>query len=117
MPVMKYHELKREAVQAEGVDKTTMAVVIGKTEGWQENVLRVFRIEPGGFTPHHQHGWEHVNYIIKGKGTLTIGDRTSEIAAGDFAFVPPNSLHQFRNPGLEPLEFICIIPNLESDKK
>ena len=117
MPVFKYDELKRDPVQMEGVDKTTMSIVIGKNEGWKENVLRVFRIEPGGFTPHHQHDWEHVNYVIKGKGTLTIGDQTKEIAAGDFAFVPPNNLHQFRNPGSEPLEFICIIPNLEQYKK
>jgi mannose-6-phosphate isomerase-like protein (cupin superfamily) len=34
-----------------------------------------------------------------------------EIVKKDFAFVPPNTLHQFRNPYDQDLEFICIVPN------
>ena len=98
MPVVKYSDIKRGDVKMDGVANTTKANVIGPPEGWEENTLRVFRIAPGGFTPHHQHDWEHVNYVIKGKGTLTIGDETFEVAEKDFALVPPNTVHQFQNP-------------------
>lgn len=111
MPVIKYDELKRAAVKMDGVANTTKANVIGPKEGWKENTLRVFRIASGGFTPHHQHDWEHVNYIIKGKGTLTIGDQTIEVVEGDFALVRSNTMHQFRNPFAADFEFICIVPD------
>jgi quercetin dioxygenase-like cupin family protein len=111
MAIVKYNDIKRENVQAEGVAKTTKAAVLGLPEGWDGHTLRVFRMAPGGFTPHHQHDWEHVNYIMNGKGTLTIGEETREVAQGDFAFVPPNTLHQFRNPYDEDFEFICVVPN------
>lgn len=111
MPVVKQQDIKLEAVNMHGVVDTSKANVIGGPEGWPDHTLRVFRLGPGGQTPHHKHDWEHVNYIMKGKGTLTIGDDTQEVDAGDFAFVPPNTMHQFRNPFNEEFEFICIVPN------
>ena len=110
MPVVKYDDIRREDVTMEGVSGVTKASVIGPKEGWKENSLRVFRIGPGGFTPHHRHDWEHVNYVTKGKGTLTIGDETFDLNEKDFAFVPPNVMHQFRNPNDDDFEFICIVP-------
>ncbi len=111
MPVVKHSDMKMETVAMDGVKDVTRANVIGPTEGWDDNTLRVFRMGPGGNTPKHQHDWEHVNHIIKGKGRLMIGDETFAIQAGDFAYVPPNTLHQFTNPYDEPFEFICIVPN------
>jgi quercetin dioxygenase-like cupin family protein len=111
MPIIRNSEIKRTEVFMEGVAKTTRANVIGVNQGWKDYALRVFRIAPQGYTPHHQHDWEHVNYIISGKGTLTIGEDTREIAAGDFAYVPPNLKHQFRNPFEQDFEFICIVPS------
>jgi quercetin dioxygenase-like cupin family protein len=110
MPVVKYGSIQREEVTMKGVSQVTRSNVIGPPEGWAENTMRVFTIAPGGFTPHHQHDYEHVNYVIKGKGTLTIGDETFKLEEKDFAFVPPNAMHQFRNPNAEPFEFICIVP-------
>jgi quercetin dioxygenase-like cupin family protein len=110
MPIVKQNEIKLQEVKMDGVSKTAKANVIGVAQGWSTDTLRVFRIGPGGFTPHHQHDWEHVNYIMKGKGALIIGGKTHEVVAGDFAFVPPNTMHQFRNPSKEDFEFICIVP-------
>ena len=110
MPIVKYKDMSRSEVKMDGVTLTTRANVIGPNEGWDENSMRVFRIGPGGNTPHHQHDYEHVNHVISGKGTLTIGDETFELGEKDFAFVPPNTMHQFRNPNDEDFEFICIVP-------
>jgi len=111
MAVIKFNELDFRAVNMDGVRATGKAVVIGEAQGWEGYTLRVFRIAPGGFTPHHRHDWEHVNYIVQGKGTLTIKDQTTEVAEKDFAFVPPNAQHQFRNPYAEDFVFVCIVPN------
>ena len=111
MPVIKYSEIGLEDVRMEGAAEVVRANVIGPDQGWKDYTLRVFRVGPMGFTPHHQHDWEHINYVIRGRGILTIGDRTFELAQGDFAFVPPNIMHQFKNPHDDDFEFICIVPN------
>jgi quercetin dioxygenase-like cupin family protein len=95
-------------VDAVGVTKK---VPIGKSEGWADYTLRVFKIAPGGHTPQHQHDWEHVNYVISGKGLLIMAGTEQGIGERDFAFVPPNTVHQFRNPYDQDFEFICIVPN------
>jgi quercetin dioxygenase-like cupin family protein len=102
MPVVKQEEIKLEEVKMNGVVKTTKANVIGPAQGWNESTLRVFKIGPNGFTPHHQHDWEHVNYVIKGEGTLTLGGETHHLKA--------NMMHQFRNSGEKDFEFICVVP-------
>lgn len=111
MAVKKYTELKLDDISSDDVDRTAMTNVIGAPDGWNSHTLRVFRIEPGGHTPRHQHDWEHVNYCISGKAQLRIGDTVTEFGRRDFAFIPPNTQHQFTNPFSDPVEFICIVPN------
>ena len=109
MPVVKYNKCQFEEVRMDGVAKTTKATTVGPEEGWQKNAMRLFRINPGGFTPCHKHDWEHVNYVIEGSGRLTIDDETFELSERDMAFVPPNAEHQFQNPYNKVFEFICIV--------
>lgn len=111
MPTRKYQDIEEVPVVMEGAHKVTKKVPIGKKEGWEGYTLRVFKIGPGGHTPEHRHDWEHVNYVISGKGRLFLEGVVHEVAAKDFAFVPPNTLHQFQNPYDDDFEFICIVPN------
>ena len=112
MPVIKYRQLSLSEVEMEGVRGALKANVIGKQEGWKEHTLRVFHLREGGCTPRHHHDWEHVNYVISGRGRLRIGEELFDLEEKDFAFVPPNAEHQFENPHNEDFEFICIVPNL-----
>jgi quercetin dioxygenase-like cupin family protein len=111
MPIRKYDDLMATAVKMEGARDVYKKVPIGEAENWDGYTLRTFTIAPGGYTPKHLHDWEHVNYVIKGKGRLLIEGEEQKIHERDFAFVPPNSEHQFSNPYDEPFEFICIVPN------
>ncbi|UCD62887.1 MAG: cupin domain-containing protein [Candidatus Zixiibacteriota bacterium] len=111
MPVISYDDIELADVKMEGADKVLKAIVISEREGWDDYVLRVVRLGAGGFSPEHSHDWEHVNYVISGRGKLHLGDSTYELAERDFAFVPPEQPHQFENPYEEDLEFICIVPS------
>jgi quercetin dioxygenase-like cupin family protein len=111
MAIHKYDNITMTPVVMEGANKVTMEKVVGPDQGWKSHTLRVFKIEPGGCTPRHAHNWEHVNYVISGKGRLRLGDDVTDVSEKDFAFVPPNTEHQFDNPYDAPFEFICIIPN------
>lgn len=110
MPVMKNREIEMASVSMEGVKGAAKANVIGPEQGWEDHTLRVFAIEPGGFTPLHQHDWQHINYIIAGKGELMIDGHPHEVSAGDYAYIPPNTEHQFTNPNEDEFKFICIVP-------
>ena len=111
MPIRTYNEIPEIKVEMEGASGVTKRIPISKNEGWQDYTLRTFKISPGGYTPKHDHDWEHVNYVISGKGRLNIDGKIHELKEKDFAFVPPNSTHQFENPYDRDFEFICIVPN------
>ena len=111
MAIIKRDKIEFSVVKGEGISGTIKANVIGNTQGWENHTLRLFRLAAGGQTPFHQRDWEHVNYVTKGKGTLMIGEQVTELSLGDFAFVPPNTMHQLRNPNDSDFEFICIVPN------
>ncbi len=111
MPVKKYKEVSAEKVDMDGVVNVTKKIPIGKPEGWENYTMRTFTIGPGGHTPKHNHDWEHVNFVIKGKGRLMINGKNHDLEENDFALVPPNQEHQFSNPFDEDFEFICIVPN------
>ncbi len=111
MPVKPYQEMDMKPLQVKGGEHVSKAIVIGGLDGWPNHTLRVFRLGPGGYSPRHSHDWEHVNYIIKGTGELRLGDNLHTVREHDFAYVPPNTEHQFRNAGDDEFEFICIVPN------
>jgi len=110
---MKIRSLKshpQDAVEMDGACLAKIRILIGPEDGACNFHMRHFEVDVGGCTPRHQHDYEHEIYVLRGEGvacTVT-GDRPFQ--AGDVIFVPPNELHQFRNTGSEPCEFLCLIP-------
>jgi quercetin dioxygenase-like cupin family protein len=49
--------------------------------------------------PEHMHESEQFGYIIKGGFKATIGGVTKTLMAGDYYFVPRNTLHAFTSIG------------------
>lgn len=88
----------------------SMKALVSDKEGWEGYVMREVEVLEGGFTPKHTHPWEHINYMLEGEGELVIDGKINKVTKGSFAFVPPGSLHQFRNAGKGTFKFICIVP-------
>jgi len=103
-------KLKLDMMGTKGVHKQ---VSISRDDGTPSFCFRVFSLEPGGYTPFHAHPFEHLNYVIEGKGALVDEDNQEKpVKKGDFAFLPPGEKHQFRNKSnTEELVFICAVPN------
>jgi len=110
--IRKLDEAARTAVDMDGVRGITKQLVLGSDDGVPNFSLRVFTLEPGGHSPHHQHDVEHLNFVISGQGALLDADgHANPLAQGDFAFVAPQDVHQFRNTSdSEPFVFICAVP-------
>ncbi len=84
--------------------------VINADDGAPNSCMRVFELEPGSSTPSQSHAWEHEVFILSGTGIVVDQSGDNEVKTGDVVFVPGGEKHQFRNPGDEPWEFICLIP-------
>ena len=111
MIIRKLSEIEKTGVDMEGVKGITKQLVLGSDDDVPNFSFRVFTVEPGGHTPLHSHDVEHLNFIMSGQGALMDGDgQANPLNQGEFAFVPPNETHQFRNTGDEPFVFICAVP-------
>jgi quercetin dioxygenase-like cupin family protein len=87
-----------------------MKVLVSPKEGWEGYVMRELEVGAYGYTPKHSHPWPHINYIIEGEGELLIGEKVNQVKAGGFAYVPSDTIHQFRNVSEKTFKFICIVP-------
>lgn len=112
MKITNLQQCERSAVTMEGASGASRQVPIGKADGAPNFSIRVFTLQPGGHTPHHQHESEHLNYILEGSGVAMEGDTPRPINAGDFVLVKPFEKHQYRNTGSSPLVFMCMVPSL-----
>ena len=101
-------------IEGDGIQGVTMKLLVGKQDNAPTFAMRHFLVEPGGFTPMHQHPWEHEVLILSGEGEVESDTEVTSIASGDGLYIPSKELHQFRNTSTTPLEFLCIVP-VESD--
>ena len=92
---------------AKGVEKQ---IPVSKDDGTPNFSFRVFTIEPGGHTPLHKHDFEHINYVIEGKGSVVSADGQKPVRKGDFVLIMPGETHQYRNTSQEPFAIICAVP-------
>lgn len=111
MKIISLNEVSKLKVEMPGAEKAWKQVPLSKVDGAPVYAYRVFTVEPGGFTPFHQHNYEHMNYIIEGEGAL-VNEKGEEtpLKAGDFALVNPDEKHQYRNKGDKPFKMICGVP-------
>ena len=110
MKVQSIESHPQNKVEMEGATGAQMRMLIGPAEKAGNFHMRHFEVEPGGHTPHHQHDYEHEIVVLKGEGKASSEQGERAFKAGDVIWVPANEMHQFRNTGSAPLEFICLIP-------
>ncbi len=69
----------------------------------------------GGTTNLHIHDQgDELFYVVSGRGTATLGDKTEVIEPGDVIFVPEGAVHRIENlDNDEPLTVICFMDSPE----
>lgn len=111
MKITQLDKVEKTRMNSDEVKGLSKQLPVGTPDGAPNFSMRVFSVEPGGYTPYHAHPWEHENYILQGNGVmLNEAGEASPVKAGDFAFVAPDEKHQFKNTGSETLQFICLVP-------
>ncbi len=112
MKVISLNNVKKNKVDMPGAEKAWKQIPLSREDGAPVYAYRVFTVEPGGFTPYHQHDYEHMNFIIEGEGMLINEDGDQKrLNKGDFALVMPNEKHQYRNTSPDKaFVMICGVP-------
>lgn len=113
MKIMNLSNLEKRKVMMEGAQGAFKQLPISKKDGSPAYTFRVFTIQPGGNTPYHTHGFEHINYVIEGQAVIVNeeGEET-RIRKGDFILVLPNEKHQYKNKSADAdFVMICAVPN------
>ena len=71
--------------------------------------LRYFEIAPGGFSTLERHQHTHAVLVLRGHGTVRIGDQTLPIGQRDLVTIDPLTWHQFHASPDSALGFLCLV--------
>ena len=73
-------------------------------------------IAPGAKTALHRHRvTEEIYHITRGRGRMTLGAETFDVAPGDTVCIPPGTPHCIENTGREALVILCACTPAYSD--
>lgn len=92
----------------EGVSRYTLLGEAGDEQ--QLNFqTRYFEVAPGGYTSFEWHRHPHTVVVIRGSGSVILGNEVHTLGLHDVVYVTPKTMHQFQAERDEPLGFICIV--------
>jgi quercetin dioxygenase-like cupin family protein len=111
-PMMIFNYETVKAKDAEGdASKVKVRWLITRDMGANNFAMRLFEMEPNGYSPLHAHPWEHEVFILEGEGLVCDGEKSTPLKPNDVVFVPPDEWHQFKNADKKVLKFLCLIPH------
>ncbi len=113
MKIVDFRDVPLEPVSEEGAKGVKVRWVIKKEDGAERFAMRIFHVEPGGYSPCHSHPWEHEVYVLSGEGEVLKDGEWVKVSEGTVLFIPPNEEHQFKNSSEQELVFICLVPYLD----
>lgn len=91
-----------------GPGDTYTFLLTGEQSGGSMFILEA-TVPAGGGPPPHLHRFEdECCYLLEGKLTLRVAEKTIQVAAGDFVQVPKGIIHSFRNDGTTVARMLTI---------
>lgn len=89
----------------------TRQTIVGEEQGEERSgiVTRYFEVQPGGYSTLERHEHRHTVIVLRGRGSVRLGDGIHAIAPFDVVYVAPRTVHQFRAATDEPLGFLCVV--------
>jgi len=110
MKVEKSGNISKSSVGEQGAKNVEIRWLISKEDGAENFAMRMFELQPGGYTPLHEHRHEHEVFVIEGEGIFVYEGKEYQFNRDYVIFVPPNKEHQFKNTGNSILRLLCLIP-------
>jgi len=106
-----FSKIELENTEESGAEGVRVRWLIKKDDGAPNFAMRLFELQPKGYSPLHSHDWEHEVYILEGDCRVTCEGQEKKASAGYVVFILPNAEHQFANVGNSTLKFLCLVPH------
>jgi len=87
----------------------TVRRFISRQDASQNMEARYFELQPGATSNFESHNYEHAVLVLRGRGSICLGDEVQPIQFGDAIFVESDQIHQFRAAEDEVLGFMCAV--------
>jgi len=109
-------DVAREDMEVDGLTVKGVKIqwLFSKREGTRDITMRKFTMD-STTTPNHRHPWEHIIYILRGKGKIKIKEEWLDAEKDDVFFIPEDTPHGYSCEEL--FVFICVIPNIGDTRK
>ena len=91
----------------------TVQRFISRQDNSNNMEIRYFEIRPGACSNFERHNYEHAVLVLRGSGTVQLGEEVHPIGRGDAVFVESDDLHRFIAGPDEPLGFMCAVLDKE----
>jgi mannose-6-phosphate isomerase-like protein (cupin superfamily) len=75
----------------------------------------LYVLEPGGTDPQSPHTEDELYYVVRGSGSITVGDETRTVAAGSLVFVAATVPHRFHDV-TERLQILVVFGPAEATR-
>ena len=92
---MRWSNVDKEAYSPNGVG-SHMQRIISRKDGSQNIEFRYFMLNPTDRSNYEKHNYEHLVFIISGRGTILLGDKDYEIGPNDAIFISCDEVTQLR---------------------
>jgi quercetin dioxygenase-like cupin family protein len=93
-----FQDIGRHTLLGDGADESALS-----------SALRYFEIQPGGYSSLERHQHPHMVVVVRGRGSVILGDRVEPVDHLDCVYVAPGTFHQFHANAGEPLGFLCVV--------
>jgi len=111
MKIKHFLEIEAHLIDDPAIAGVTKRILISADDNAPNFTMRLFHVEPGGYTFYHSHDFEHEVFVIEGEGEVISPQGSGSFATGYAIFIEPGEIHQFKNTGTTRLSFICVVPN------
>jgi quercetin dioxygenase-like cupin family protein len=81
----------------------------GPGEAALDFLVRYFEVQAGGYSTLERHQHPHAVVILRGRGSVILGDQVEAVVTGDCVYVAPQCFHQFHADAGEVLGFLCVV--------
>lgn len=108
--VCHYTDVPAEEVGPQAPGASMRWLIDDTHDGAPVYALRMVELAPGGSSPHHEHPYEHENFVVEGQGKVLMDGIWHPLKPGDIVFMPPGKVHQYANAGDTTFKFLCGIP-------
>jgi len=78
------------------------------TAGGHLELVSEFEVKPGGHVNPHRHPTHEFYLVRAGRGLMTVGEASWEIAPGDLVTIPSQVVHSLEPVGEEPIRCFCF---------